>query len=67
MTVEELDQQWKEGYELIAAVGSDQAYAYQSRALGAPNTTVEDPPAMYCFYFRYRGGLGTARSVMRGN
>lgn len=67
MTVEELDEEWKKGYELIAAVGTNEAYAYATRALGPTSTTVEDPPAEYCFYFKYVGGLGSARSIMRGN
>lgn len=65
MTVEELDAQWVEGYELVSVAGSAYAYAYAYDENFSPRTReIEGPEAMYCHYFKYTGGVRIGRSVV---
>ncbi len=48
----DLDAQWADGYELVAAI---------SNVYDDPTRTFE-----YCYYFKYTGGVRAGRSVVGG-
>lgn len=56
ISIDDLNQQWREGYELITAVASDERSARNGAA-------AFDPDPVYVYYFAYRGGVRAPRSV----